>query len=161
MARQLQLRRGTTAESTSFIGALGELTVDTSTNQLRLHDGMTPGGHIVGDHTVVVNTANLFDWKWSDHLLPADQDQWVLADANEWIYATDYPDAYQHLVNDFESTRIGLMILFVTVPGILSVIGFILGLTNKVKGGAKTAGIVLNAIALILSIIMVLIIQGL
>lgn len=100
MARQLQLRRGTTSESRSFIGALGELTVDTSTNQLRLHDGMTPGGHIVGDHTVVVNTANLFDWKWSDHLLPDDQDAWVLADANEWISADDYPDAYQHLLDD-------------------------------------------------------------
>lgn len=104
MARQLQLRRGTTAESTSFIGALGEVTVDTSNYQLRVHDGTTPGGHIVGGHTIVVSIVNLFDWKWTDHLLPTDQDQWVLADANEWIYATDYPDAYQHLVNDFEST---------------------------------------------------------
>lgn len=104
MARQLQLRRGTTAESTSFIGALGEVTVDTSNYQLRVHDGTTPGGHIVGGHTIVVSIVNLFDWKWTDHLLPDDQDQWVLADANEWIYAADYPDAYQHLVDDFEST---------------------------------------------------------
>ena len=104
MARQLQLRRGTTAESTSFIGALGEVTVDTSNYQLRVHDGATPGGHIVGGHTIVVSIVNLFDWKWTDHLLPDDQDQWVLADANEWIYAADYPDAYQHLVDDFEST---------------------------------------------------------
>ena len=74
---------------------------------------------------------------------------------------TTYQGRIQRLANDFESTRLGLMILFVTVPGILSIIGFILGLTNKAKGGAKTAGIVLNAIALILSIIMVLIIQGL
>ena len=85
----------------------------------------------------------------------------ILTIAVQSYLTTTYQGRIQRLANDFESTRIGLMILFVTVPGILSVIGFILGLTNKVKGGAKTAGIVLNAIALILSIIMVLIIQGL
>lgn len=72
-----------------------------------------------------------------------------------------YDGRIQRLATNFESTRLGLMILFIPVPGILSVIGFILGLTNKVKGGAKTAGIVLNAIALVLCIIMILIIQGL
>lgn len=85
----------------------------------------------------------------------------ILTIAVQSYLTTTYQGRIQRLANDFESTRIGLMILFVTVPGILSIIGFILGLTNKVKGGAKTAGIVLNAIALILSIIMVLIIQGL
>lgn len=85
----------------------------------------------------------------------------ILTIAVQSYLTTTYQGRIQRLANDFESTRLGLMILFVTVPGILSIIGFILGLTNKVKGGAKTAGIVLNAIALILSIIMVLIIQGL
>ena len=85
----------------------------------------------------------------------------ILTIAVQSYLTTTYQGRIQRLANDFESTRIGLMILFVTVPGILSIIGFILGLTNKGKGGAKTAGIVLNAIALILSIIMVLIIQGL
>lgn len=72
-----------------------------------------------------------------------------------------YDGRIQRLATNFESTRLGLMILFIPVPGILSIIGFILGLTNKVKSGAKTAGIVLNAIALVLCILMIAIIQGL
>ena len=44
MATQLQLRRGTTAENNAFTGAVGELTMDTDTNGLRIHDGSTVGG---------------------------------------------------------------------------------------------------------------------
>ena len=42
---KVQFRRGTTAEHTTFTGAQGEITYDTETNQLVLHDGVTPGGH--------------------------------------------------------------------------------------------------------------------
>jgi len=44
MARQVQLRRGTTAQNDKFTGAPGEVTVDTDRNTLRVHDGVTPGG---------------------------------------------------------------------------------------------------------------------
>lgn len=44
MATQLQLRRGTTAENDVFTGAVGELTMDTDTNGIRIHDGNTTGG---------------------------------------------------------------------------------------------------------------------
>lgn len=44
MAKQLQLRRGTTVQNDAFTGAIGELTMDTNTKQLRLHDGATLGG---------------------------------------------------------------------------------------------------------------------
>ena len=44
MALQIQLRRGTTTEHSSFTGAVGEVTVDTSKNTLVLHDGVTAGG---------------------------------------------------------------------------------------------------------------------
>ncbi len=44
MSRQIQLRRGTDDEHRAFIGAIGELTVDTTNKTLRLHDGITPGG---------------------------------------------------------------------------------------------------------------------
>lgn len=36
--------RGTAAANNSFIGPLGELTVDRTNWRLRLHDGITPGG---------------------------------------------------------------------------------------------------------------------
>lgn len=48
MATQLQLRRGTTAENDQFIGAAGELTVDTTENVLKIHDGSTLGGVVAG-----------------------------------------------------------------------------------------------------------------
>lgn len=44
MAIQLQLRRGTTVQHSTFTGADGEITVDTDLQTLRVHDGSTPGG---------------------------------------------------------------------------------------------------------------------
>lgn len=48
-AYAVQFRRGTTEEHAEFIGKLGELTVDTTTWSVRVHDGETPGGHLVGE----------------------------------------------------------------------------------------------------------------
>jgi hypothetical protein len=45
MPYQIQLRRGTTSQNNSFTGAIGELTVDTTTNVIRLHDGSQAGGY--------------------------------------------------------------------------------------------------------------------
>lgn len=47
MPTQVQLRRGTTAQTAVFTGAAGEVTVDTNKNYLVLHDGTTAGGHPV------------------------------------------------------------------------------------------------------------------
>ena len=44
MATALQLRRGTTAQNNAFTGAAGELSVDTQTEALIVHDGSTAGG---------------------------------------------------------------------------------------------------------------------
>ena len=44
MAKQVQFRRGTAAENDAFTGAVGEITVDTTNKQLRVHDGSTAGG---------------------------------------------------------------------------------------------------------------------
>lgn len=48
MARQIQIRRGSAAQHESFTGAVGEITMDTTNTTLRLHDGVTPGGHTIG-----------------------------------------------------------------------------------------------------------------
>jgi len=45
MATQLKLRGGTTAEHSTFTGAVREVTVDTDKNTLVVHDGTTAGGH--------------------------------------------------------------------------------------------------------------------
>ena len=47
MADQLQLRGGPTAQSEIFVGAEREITVDTGLKRLRIHDGVTAGGHLL------------------------------------------------------------------------------------------------------------------
>ena len=44
MPTQIQFRRGTTAQNNSFTGAAGEISVNTSNNTIRVHDGSTTGG---------------------------------------------------------------------------------------------------------------------
>ena len=44
MSTQVQFRRGTTGETSTFTGAVGEVTVNTSLNTCVIHDGSTPGG---------------------------------------------------------------------------------------------------------------------
>jgi hypothetical protein len=48
----LRLKRGTTTQNNSYTGPPGELTVDTTANQLRLHNGTTAGGSIISGLTV-------------------------------------------------------------------------------------------------------------
>lgn len=44
MAKQVQFRRGSTADHAAFTGAVGEVTVDTDKDVPVVHDGATPGG---------------------------------------------------------------------------------------------------------------------
>jgi hypothetical protein len=44
MAKRVQFRRGTTAQHALFVGAPGEITVDTDKKIIVVHDGATPGG---------------------------------------------------------------------------------------------------------------------
>jgi len=45
MSTQIQLRRGTTSDHSTFTGAVGEVTVDTDKDTVVVHDGSTVGGH--------------------------------------------------------------------------------------------------------------------
>lgn len=45
MAKQVQFRRGTTSQHSTFTGAAGEITVDTDKNTAVVHDGSTAGGY--------------------------------------------------------------------------------------------------------------------
>ena len=44
MPTQVQFRRGTTTQNEAFTGAVGELSVDTTLDTIRVHDGSTAGG---------------------------------------------------------------------------------------------------------------------
>lgn len=71
MARQVQFRRGTTAEHSTFTGAVGEVTVDTDKDVVVVHDGVTAGGvpmvksadlatvATTGDYTDLTNTPTI------------------------------------------------------------------------------------------------------
>ena len=53
MSTQIQRRRGTTVEHASFTGAVGELTVDTTLNTVRVHDGVTAAGHRLAKYSEI------------------------------------------------------------------------------------------------------------
>lgn len=98
--RTLQIYRGTTAQNNAYTGSAGELTMDTTTNELRLHDGSTAGGHIIGSGGSGSYHPDLFDHKWADHI--CNDVQWLRSDTFSWQSGAVYQVAYQHLVDDID-----------------------------------------------------------
>ena len=45
MAKPLRPKRGTTAKNDAFVGLASEITIDTTKHSIRVHDGVTAGGH--------------------------------------------------------------------------------------------------------------------
>ena len=60
MATQIQFRRGTTNDHNSFVGASGEVTVDTDLNTIRVHDGATTGGTRIATFQNLTETTHSF-----------------------------------------------------------------------------------------------------
>ena len=69
MAIQVQFRRGTSAQHSSFTGANGEVTVDTTNQTLRVHDGVTAGGVKIAKYSDLGAAANL--QSISSNLIPS------------------------------------------------------------------------------------------
>lgn len=62
MPTQVRFRRGTTAQNNNFTGASGEITINTSNNTIRVHDGATLGGTELATVAHVTNSiANVID----------------------------------------------------------------------------------------------------
>ena len=59
MAKQLQLRKGTTTEHNTFTGAVGEVTVDTTKDVPVVHDGVTVGGFPIASKANADGTISL------------------------------------------------------------------------------------------------------
>ena len=53
MATAIQWRRGTTSQHSSFTGLVGEITVDTDLDTIRVHDGSTAGGHRLAKYSEI------------------------------------------------------------------------------------------------------------
>ena len=61
MAKPLRPKRGTTAKNDAFVGLASEITIDTEKHSIRVHDGVTAGGHALAtdaDLATVRATAN-------------------------------------------------------------------------------------------------------
>ena len=58
MPTALQLRRGTTSQNNSFTGVVGEVSVDTDKDTLRVHDGSTAGGFEIVSLTATQTLTN-------------------------------------------------------------------------------------------------------
>ncbi len=61
MAKLLKLRRGTTSQHSSFTGAEGEVTVDTTKDTLVVHDGSTAGGTPLAKESTVTAIPAVID----------------------------------------------------------------------------------------------------
>jgi len=70
----IQLRRGTSAEHSSFTGLVGEITVNTSNSTIHVHDGSTAGGVELATKASVDNLS-------SDTLIDADADTHIKVEA--------------------------------------------------------------------------------
>lgn len=55
MPKQVQLRRGTTAEHATFTGVIGEVTVDTTKDTAVIHDGTQVGGYPLARESALAN----------------------------------------------------------------------------------------------------------
>ena len=57
---RIQFLRGTAAENNLYTGRDGELTIDSDSKMIRVHDGATQGGHPIGyakDELLTTNDA--------------------------------------------------------------------------------------------------------
>lgn len=92
----IQLYRGTTAQNDAFTGSAGELSFDTTTNQVRVHDGTTVGGHIIGSGGGY--HPELLSHEWDDH--ERNDMNWVNALTFSWQNRADHQVAYDELASN-------------------------------------------------------------
>lgn len=58
MPTSLQFRRGTTSQNNSFTGSVGEISIDTTIDTLRVHDGSTAGGFEITSNAATQTLTN-------------------------------------------------------------------------------------------------------
>lgn len=58
---EVRFKRGTTAQNDAYTGAAGSISLDTELNQIRVHDGLTAGGHIIPNDTSLADLQTQLD----------------------------------------------------------------------------------------------------
>ena len=107
MATQLQLRKGTKIQNDTFTGAQGELTFETDTKGLRIHDGATQGGFEVPVLVAVQRptAANNYTWyrKYSDGWV--EQGGIAAAGASSVVFPIEMADTNYCLVSTWRGNN--------------------------------------------------------
>ena len=115
--RTLQLYRGTEAQNDAYTGSIGELTMDTTNNELRIHDGSTAGGHKIGGGSsytagdgidITSNIISATGVKNKNTAAGATNPvyDWVgtLAEYTSQAVATNHPEWVCYITDDVEAT---------------------------------------------------------
>lgn len=75
MSRQIQIRRGSSDEHETFVGAAGEITMDTTNKTLRVHDGVAAGGTVLAKKNEIPS-----DILIADYVI----ETWCASDGSAW-----------------------------------------------------------------------------
>lgn len=115
MSRQIQIRRGTASEHDNFTGAIGEITMDTTNNTLRVHDGQTIGGTALAKESEIPSDINIADYVIATQL-PSSENNW------KWYrkYKSGWVEQGGFLPNKSGSGTIQLIIPLTSAPAVVS-----------------------------------------
>lgn len=162
MAKKLQLRRGTTAQHSSFTGDVGECTVDTDKDTIVVHDNSTAGGRPlaredlsnVSSATIVSNIdddsvtyAKLQNVSATDRLLgrdtagAGDVEEITPANVRTMLNVADGANNYSHPNHSGDVTSTGDGATVIADDAVTYAKMQNLGTANRVLGGTATGAI--------------------
>jgi hypothetical protein len=95
MATQVQVRRGTTAQHSSFTGAVGEITVDTDKDTVVVHDGSTSGGFSLAKESSLTSYVTKTDAVTSNNLIKV-----LIEDRMQVANVNSIQTSLQNSIND-------------------------------------------------------------
>lgn len=89
MSKCVQFRRGSADQHEDFTGAIGEVTMDTTNNTLRVHDGETAGGTVLAKKSEIpadIMTADYVTETWR----ASDGSSWYRKYKSGWVEQGGY-----------------------------------------------------------------------
>ena len=140
MAKQVQFRRGTTSQHSTFTGAAGEITVDTDKDTAVVHDGSTAGGVPLAKSSELANKVeNLSDLGITATATELNYVDGVTSDIQTQLDAKGTVSTLSDLSVTASSTELNY------VDGVTSAIQTQLNAKLDKSGGTMTGNLTLNA----------------
>jgi len=88
MSKQIQRRRGSSAEHTTFTGAMGEITIDTTKNTVVVHNGTQAGGYPLAHEKkklTILQRDAILTWVEGDEIYNLETHRPEFYDGINWI----------------------------------------------------------------------------